>query len=54
MSIQELIDAAKQRVISEQEIADLQKRLQVADEEFKKQAQAKSVNHQFLSRAYSL
>ena len=54
MSIQELINAAKNRTVSAQEIKIIQERLQEADRMFEEEAKLKSVNHDFLSKAYSL
>lgn len=54
MSIQELIEAAKNTVVGEQQIEDLQGRLKAAEQEFEEQSRSKSVNQEFFSRTYSL
>lgn len=54
MSIQELINAAKSRIVSAEEIKIIQDRLREADRMFEEEAKSKTVSQDFLSKAYSL
>lgn len=54
MSIEELIAKAASSIINDSKLDELQDRLKAAEEKFEEEAKSKSVNRDFLSRAYSL
>ena len=54
MSIEELIAKAASSIINDSKLDELQDRLKAAEKKFEEEAKSKSVNRDFLSRAYSL
>lgn len=54
MSIEELIAKAASSIIDDSKLDELQDRLKAAEEKFEEEAKSKSVDRDFLSRAYSL
>ncbi len=54
MSINDLINAAKKMVISDEHIQSVEKRLKENEQALEAQAKNQAVNKEFLSRTYSL
>ena len=54
MSINDLINAAKKMVISEEHIQSIEKRLKENEKALEAQARSQAANNEFLSRTYSL
>jgi hypothetical protein len=54
MTVQELIKAAKERVLTEQDILALQQRMRAAEEKYEEQQRKQRITPEFLNRTYTL
>jgi hypothetical protein len=54
MDIEALIEAAKATVIDADELKAIKERMKEAEKRFAEESRAKAVNHEFLTRTYSL